>query len=210
MRARRTFGQVSVQEQDQTLCFQVASIRPNMRMQEVPVLVIPPEVIENARTGERSAVEQLIECIWPHTYRIALSVVADNSLAEEAAQESCAIIFRTIPSLKPIQAFRVWLYRIVARESLRLAVRTPTGFAPTPRGEIEPALRLDIIQALHRLEPGQRAAVVLHYYIGLNSVEIANALGISGPAVRFRLMCARKALAKYLRYDAQIITEVCK
>lgn len=175
----------------------------------MPVLVIPPEIIENARTGERSAVEHLIECVWPHTYRIALSIVADTSLAEEAAQESCAIIFRTITSLKSIQAFRVWLYRIVARESLRLAVRTPTGFTPVPRGEIEPALRLDIMQALHRLEPGQRVAIVLHYYIGLNSAEIASALGITGPAVRFRLMCARKALAKYLGYDAQTISEVC-
>lgn len=172
------------------------------------ILPIPLELIEAARTGEGGCVERLIEEIWPHAFRIALSIVGDKTLAEDAAQESCVIVFRAIASLKSAAAFKVWLYRIVSREALRLAV-APRDILAHPRAETDPALRLDVIRALHRLERKQRAVIVLHYYVGMNSTEIARVLGISSPAVRFRLMCARSMLAKHLRYEDASATEVC-
>jgi len=49
----------------------------------------------------------------------------------------------------------------------------------------------------------QRAAVVLHYYVGLKSSEIAAATGLPASTIRFHLMLARRALRKTLELDAQ-------
>ncbi|HKE37757.1 MAG TPA: sigma factor-like helix-turn-helix DNA-binding protein, partial [Candidatus Baltobacteraceae bacterium] len=57
---------------------------------------------------------------------------------------------------------------------------------------------LDLYDALAALPVDQRAALVLHYYAGLSSFDIAAVLGVAAPTVRFRIMLARRALAKAL------------
>ena len=58
--------------------------------------------------------------------------------------------------------------------------------------------RLDIFAAIAVLPKSQRAAVVLRYYAGFNSAEIAAVLGAPAPTIRFRLMLARRTLRKAL------------
>ena len=57
---------------------------------------------------------------------------------------------------------------------------------------------LDLRDALMKLPVEQRGAIVLHYYVGLNSREIAAATGLAAPTVRFHLMLARRTLHKAL------------
>jgi RNA polymerase sigma-70 factor (ECF subfamily) len=56
-------------------------------------------------------------------------------------------------------------------------------------------------QALARLDPEQRALVVLHYYLGYPLPEAASSLGISLPAAKSRLHRAIGALRKVLAND---------
>jgi RNA polymerase sigma-70 factor, ECF subfamily len=60
---------------------------------------------------------------------------------------------------------------------------------------------LDIMAALRRLPPTQRAAVYLHYQADLPVREVARLLGTNGPAVRVRLMRGRRRLAELLGED---------
>jgi RNA polymerase sigma factor (sigma-70 family) len=62
---------------------------------------------------------------------------------------------------------------------------------------------IDLHAALASLSPLQRAIVLLRYYAGFNSAEIAAATGLAAPSVRFHLMRARTALRKQLSKTAE-------
>ena len=173
-------------------------------------LVVPPEIIEAARDAQPQAVEDLLGLVWPHAYRIARSIIADDALAQDAAQETCAIIYRDIRSLRHTAAFRTWVYRIVSREALRIAKRHAPYVSPAlDRPATDVDARLDILEALASLSPDLRIATVLHYYAKLNSAEIGDALGIPSGTVRFRLALARQRLQTLLQPEHPVrITEV--
>jgi RNA polymerase sigma factor (sigma-70 family) len=167
-------------------------------------MTVRTELIEAARRGSAADVESLIRDVWPHAFRIASGILHDRALAEDAAQEACASVYLTIAKLRRVDAFKVWFYRIVARQALAVRRRSPSAVAP-----FEPAVgdvrefersvvRLDVVAALARLSPAQRAAVVLHFYADLNSREIARVLQIPDSSVRFHLMRARRALERTL------------
>lgn len=77
----------------------------------------PPELVSAALTGDEAATEQLIAAVWPGCFRLAATIIGDWSLAQDATQEACVIVHRKIRSLRAIEAFDAWLYRIIMRES---------------------------------------------------------------------------------------------
>ncbi|HEV3152624.1 MAG TPA: sigma-70 family RNA polymerase sigma factor [Candidatus Baltobacteraceae bacterium] len=169
-------------------------------------LTVPPEMVEAARLGQRDAVERLLEALWPHAFRIARSIVQDDSHAKDAAQEASAIIYREIASLRSADAFRSWAYRIVVREAIRAAKRNQIPAQRAERREIDIDARLDVLRALARLSPELRAVIVLHYYARLSSSEMGSVLGIPGATVRFRLVRARQQLKDTLNPDSAFLT----
>lgn len=175
-------------------------------------LNVAPELIEAARSGKGEGMERLLRTLWPHAYRIARSVVLNDSLAEDAAQEACAIIYRELHGLRSAGAFRVWAYRIVTREAVRIAKRHAQPTVPV-HGTEHPNLdmRVDVLRALSSLPPDLRAVVVLHYYADLTSAEIGSALRIPSATVRFRLAKARERLAPLLDSNERFaaVPEVC-
>lgn len=172
------------------------------------LLTIPREIIEAARSGERERMECLLRALWPHAYRIARSIVQDDLLAEDAAQEACALIYRELSRLRSADAFRVWVYRIVAREALRLAKRDIAHHSIAEKEPSAPDVdaRLDLLHAIATLPPPLRAAVVLHYYADLSSNEIGRVLRIPAATVRFRLAKARRRLLDALGSEAPLTT----
>ncbi|HEY1976943.1 MAG TPA: sigma-70 family RNA polymerase sigma factor [Candidatus Baltobacteraceae bacterium] len=164
---------------------------------------IAPAAIEAARAGRPGAADRLVAEAWPHAYRIAYGLLRDRDLAQDAAQEACAAIFTRISQLRTAEAFRVWLYRIVVREAARLerkrALSHVLGFAPASVDDIAVStLRADLRSALGKLARLQRAVIVLRYYAGMNSTEIAAVLAIPAGSVRFHLVEARRALERLL------------
>ncbi len=165
-------------------------------------LAIDPRLVDDART-QAPALERLVGEVWPDAYRIALSLLHDRGLAEDAAQDACASIARSLPSLKDARLFRPWAYKIVANHAVSTARRHPAtepldAAAMRPDGD-DAAARLDLQLALASLPLSQRAAIVLHYYAGLTSAEIASALHSNAATVRFHLMLGRRALRVALR-----------
>lgn len=164
---------------------------------------IAPDVIEAARAGRPGAADRLVAQAWPHAFRIAYSLLRDRDLAQDTAQEACAAIFTGISRLRSVQAFRVWLYRIVVREAALLerkrALGQVLGFNRSGVDDIDlSTMRADVLRALGKLPTQQRAVVVLRYYAGMNSSEIAAVLGVPAGSVRFHLVTARRALERLL------------
>ncbi len=172
-------------------------------------LTVPPDLVDAARGGERGAIEKLLEALWPHAYRIARSIVQDDALAEDAAQEACAILYRRIAGLCSNEAFRAWAYRIVVREAVRAAKRAAASAVPrmpARTAETDVETRIDVLHALNALAPDLRAVVVLHYYAELSSGEIGAFLGIPSPTIRFRLARARQQLKQILSPEQIFLT----
>jgi RNA polymerase sigma-70 factor, ECF subfamily len=154
-----------------------------------------PELVGAALAGDEIATEQLIAAVWPACFRLAATVIGDRSLAQDAAQESCAIIYRKIRSLRVASAFDAWLYRIVMRESARVRRRHGVSIEPPERAfSGEETAAIDVWRALQRLPPELRDATVLFYFDDLRTEEIAAILGVQHATVRSRLARARERL----------------
>lgn len=59
-------------------------------------------------------------------------------------------------------------------------------------------------RGFRRLKPDQRAVVVLHFYLGLTTPEVADTLGIPVGTAKSRLHYATEALRAALEADARV------
>jgi len=165
---------------------------------------VPTDVVEAARTGGRDEIELLLRTVWPDAYRLARAILGEDQSAEDAAQEACIILCRTIGSLRSSAAFRSWFYRVVVREAAELK-RKRARHEPAPEtapAEIDRSATIDIWRALSVLPVKLREVVVLRYFEDLTSPEIASVLGIPEGTVRFRLMIAKRRLRPLLDESA--------
>lgn len=164
-------------------------------------LRVPAELIDAARRGGTAEIASLLEAIWPEAYRLAKAILQEEAAAQDAAQDACIVIYRSITSLRNTGAFATWFYRIVTREAfkqkqlLKSTEATGSEFAyQDDRDAIA-----DLWRALGTLSMHHRSVVVLHYLEGLTSREIAAVLRVPDATVRFRLMIARRRLRQALQ-----------
>ena len=162
---------------------------------------VDPNLVREARR-DGAALEVLLIALWPEAYRVAFGILHDRGLAEDAAQEACASVALGLPALRSDEAFYGWMYRVIIRHAMVSAKRSrkiaELRSRAEPRVSSSDDERLDIVAAIAALPKQQRTAVVLRYYAGLNSREIAAVLGATAPTIRFHLMLARRALRKAL------------
>jgi RNA polymerase sigma-70 factor (ECF subfamily) len=165
---------------------------------------VPLEIIEAARGGQAADIERLLEAVWADAYRLSRAIVSHAQCAEDAAQESCVIMFCSIAGLRHSRAFRTWFYRIVLREArkqkklLSASIGIPPDFGYCE----DPSASIDLRRALAVLTDKHRTAIVLHYFENLSTREIATILRIPEATVRFRLMTARHKLRPLLQENA--------
>lgn len=140
---------------------------------------VPNELVEEARKGDGPALDRLIEALWPQAYRLAFAIARSRPCAEDAAREACVIVYRTIPSLRRLEAFGAWWYRIVVREATRARKRRAfESLDVDPAYEDDPAGAVDVWQAVAALPALLRTVVILRYFEDLSSREIAQILRI--------------------------------
>jgi RNA polymerase sigma-70 factor (ECF subfamily) len=158
---------------------------------------VDPNLILGAQHDD-VALEALLTVVWPEAYRVAFGVLHDHGMAEDAAQDACANIARGLPRLRSTNAFYTWMYRIIVRQATTSAKRwKKTADLDAVAGLSSVSTedeRLDLLDAVEALPVMQRAVIVLRYYVGLNSSEMAVVLGAPAVTVRFYLMLARRAL----------------
>ncbi|MBV8748158.1 MAG: sigma-70 family RNA polymerase sigma factor [Candidatus Eremiobacteraeota bacterium] len=166
----------------------------------------PPEIVA-AALSNATAVEPLIAAMWPHCYRVAAAIIGEPRLAEDAAQEACACVYRSLRRIREPAAFDGWVYRIVVREATRIARRNrtaPTAAAPPPLCGGDDEASLDLWRALALLPPDLRAVVILFYFDDLPGDAIARILRVSPVTVRTRLARARQRLRGMLADDLDL------
>ena len=172
-----------------------------------------PFLVEQARHGDREAFTVLVHQVSGPLYAVAQRILRDPGLAEDALQNALVLAWRRIPHLREPERFQAWIHRILVHacydESQRARSWTanvrvmPLQGLSTPDGSAALADRDELERAFRRLPVDQRAVFVLHHYLGLPLVEIAELLEIPAGTARSRLHYATHALRDALTADAE-------
>jgi RNA polymerase sigma-70 factor (ECF subfamily) len=152
------------------------------------------------RLSETDTNAELIEGLYraegAKLERALVLFAGDREVARDAAQETFAQALRAGERLRDPRAW-VWrsAFRIAAGE---LAARR-LGSAPLTEGIYEmPEPLIDVVRALDRLSPNQRASVILHHYAGYSTREVARIIGSTPAAVTVHLAVGRRRLRDQL------------
>lgn len=154
-------------------------------------------LVEQARRGDREAFAVLVHQVSDSLYAVALRILRDPGLAEDALQNALVLAWRRLPHLREPERFEAWIHRILVHacydESQRArqwntTIRVlPMDGPSTPDGSSNLADRDELERAFRQLTLEQRAVFVLHHYIGLPLVEVAELLEIPAGTARSRL-----------------------
>ena len=171
------------------------------------------DLVEQSQRGDREAFAILARSRGDRLYGIARRILRDVDLAEDAVQQALVIAWRELPRLRDPDRFDVWLHRTLVHACYAEARRKRLWNAnvrvlpvdgpasPDPFGSI--ADREEVEGAFRRLPPEQRAVLVLHHYLGLESAEIGEMLDIPAGTARSRLHYAHRAMRAVLEADAR-------
>ncbi len=157
-------------------------------------------LIDEARAGDARAQKALIERYQADIYRYLIYLSGDPVWSEDLLQETWIRALEHLSKLKDPEAFKPWILRIAGNE-FRMGLRKRRERAVAPE-EWDRVLgggaggatleALETLQALGRLEPEFREALVLVDVQGHSYGEAAEIIGISENALRSRLHRARK------------------
>jgi RNA polymerase sigma-70 factor (ECF subfamily) len=172
------------------------------------------DLVEAARRGDREAYADLIRPRADRLFALAHRILRDIDRTDDAVQEALVIAWRDLPGLRDAERFDAWLHRLVVRACVREAMRerrVVTNLriltADLPAGVddfLSVADRDQLERGFRRLDPQQRAILVLRHFAGFEPTEIADILGIPAGTARSRLHHAHRAMRAALEADARV------
>src|SRR5262250_2052231 len=184
------------------------------------------QLVQAAKKGDDSAFEELVRRYDRNVFRIAQHITQNREDAEDVVQEAFLKAYGNLAQFQEQSKFYTWLVRIAVNEALmKLRRRRPermvsldedvkteedslprevADWSPNPEQQYSQAELRDILtRTIQGLPPSFRTVFVLRDVEGLSTEETAEALDLSIPAVKSRLLRARlqlrNRLTKYFR-----------
>lgn len=151
---------------------------------------------ERVAAGDKEAYADLFRDFYKRLYNYGKKFTADESLVEDAAQETLLIIWQKRKSIPTITYPETYSYSIF-RNTLFNRLKTQQRYGDEATVAEEPEFGIDHIiinretetltaekikKALASLTSRQREAIFLRFYEGLPYEEVANTLGITTKA----------------------------
>lgn len=177
-------------------------------------------LVAAAKKGDSAAFEELVNRYEDKIFRLTKNITGNQEDAEDAMQDAFLKAYSHLQDFHGDSRFYTWLVRIAANEALmRLRKRRPnqfsldepvegdTGLMPRELEDWGPSPEQDYAQAelqgilaefIDKLDLEFRIVLVLRDLEELSTQETAEALGISIPAVKSRLLRARLKLREKL------------
>jgi RNA polymerase sigma-70 factor (ECF subfamily) len=173
------------------------------------------QLLENARAGDKGALERLLERHQAQIYRFGMRMCRDPEDAKDVLQDTLLAMARGVHDFRGASSISTWLYAIARSHCIKRHRRSK--FAPAPERSLDtdaahearelrdPTRSPDdalagkqvasaLEQAIARLEPAAREVLVLRDVEGLSAPEVAEVLGLTVQAVKSRLHRARLAV----------------
>jgi RNA polymerase sigma-70 factor, ECF subfamily len=194
----------------------------------VGVRPLPSQIVKDdegalvaaAKAGEVSAFETLVNRYERKIFRLTLNITQNREDAEDAMQEAFLKAYQHLPGFEGNSRFYTWLVRIAVNQALmKLRRRRPnvvsldeeidTGddmmprdvedWGPSPEQRYQQSELGSILsKAIGELDPPFRTVFQLRDIEELSTEETAEALDLSVPAVKSRLLRARLKLREKL------------
>ena len=183
-------------------------------------------LISAAQRGDLPAFNQIILHYQGLAYNVAYRIVGDADSASDATQDGFIKAFQRLNQYRG-GSFKAWLLRIITNtcyDSLRAQKRRPTSSLESEEDEdpdhdvrwLDPAERPDayvvrqelagaIQDAIQKLPPDQRIALILSDIEGLDYQEIADATNTALGTVKSRLSRARARLRELLLLQGELL-----
>ncbi|HUA19908.1 MAG TPA: RNA polymerase sigma factor [Bryobacteraceae bacterium] len=178
-------------------------------------------LLARAREGDLAAFNELVNRYSRKIYRLAKHITQNDEDAEDVLQETFLKAFEHLGNFQGQSKFYTWIVRIAVNESLmklrkRKSDRTVPLDEPLDTGEDTVVREIAVWdenpeqqysreeiggildEAIQSLKPTFRTVFVLRDIEELSTEETAEALGISVPAVKSRLLRARLQLREKL------------
>lgn len=174
------------------------------------------ELVERAQQGEYAAFEEIVRRYQDKAYRLAFSLMKDESDAQDVVQEAFLNMYRKLDTFEGRSKFGSWMYRVVTNAALmRLRAQKRRGevsleeddsefreddyyVATVPEWRVRAdeaaenrELRDKIIEAVDELPPKYQTVFLLKEVEGLSLKEIAEVLDMSVGGIKSRLHRAR-------------------
>jgi len=188
-------------------------------------------IVRGLRAGVDSAYEELIERFEEPLYALMYRVLGTQNDASDVVQDVFVKVFRGINSFREECSLRTWIYRIgvnEARNHRRWSFRHTRHEVPIDKGLVEEDHASDcprdrgespydhtlqkenrtlIEQALSRVKPVFRLAVILRDIENLSYEEIAQVMQVSLGTVKSRILRGRECLRKELteRLESRVV-----
>jgi RNA polymerase sigma factor (sigma-70 family) len=165
------------------------------------------DLVVRARAGDLDAYGRLVQATHRMTHAVALGVLRDASLAEDAAQETYLRAFRRLAELDEPAAFISWLRRIVITVAMNMRRSTRRTLLRLDDVPDVPVLdesetswselqRQQLAGALLTLTPEERKLCDRRYHGRWSTARLAREAGVDEAAVRKRLQRVRDKLRK--------------
>jgi RNA polymerase sigma-70 factor (ECF subfamily) len=178
-------------------------------------------LVARAQSGDQAAFTALVNEYSRKIYRVAKNITQNDEDAEDVLQETFLKAYEHLPGFQGQSKFYTWIVRIAVNESLmKLRKRKGNRFVsldePVETGEEEVKREIAVWEdnpeqlysqeemqrilndAVESLKPDFRTVFTLRDIEELSTEETAEALDITVPAVKSRLLRARLALREKL------------
>jgi RNA polymerase sigma-70 factor (ECF subfamily) len=179
------------------------------------------ELVVRAQAGDRDAFGLLVLQHKESISRVIFRITKNREDAEDEVQETFIRAYRGLPEFRGNSKFTSWLTRIAVNRALMcLRKRRQRDISLDDAVEREgdslnhdiPEWRpnpeqcysqreadVNLNEELTTLPHGLRSALILKHFHGYTTADIAKRLGISVPAVKSRVLRARRRLCVQLR-----------
>jgi RNA polymerase sigma-70 factor, ECF subfamily len=175
-----------------------------------------PLLVKAAKSGDATAFEELVNRYESKIFRLTMNITRNREDAEDSMQDAFMKAYSHLDTFQEDSRFYTWLVRIAANEALmRLRKRRPNqvsldepvqgeddlipreveDWGPSPEQRYAQSELHEILdQVIDQLDPDFRTVFVLRDIEELSTEETAQAMAISVPAVKSRLLRARLKL----------------
>jgi RNA polymerase sigma-70 factor, ECF subfamily len=165
-------------------------------------------LVLRCQTGDGDAFTEIVERYQKQLRYYLCKMLGESHTAEDIFQEVWIDVFRAIPRLVDVGAFRAWLYRIARDRAIReLRKRRPTPSPVETFDLIESEAKNEIVMfedteqfyaALDHLSPDHRETLILLFIEDMSYQEIADVTGLQIGTVRSRIHYAKRVLGDVL------------
>jgi len=175
------------------------------------------DAIRHLKRGDIGGLETLVSSLQRKAIHVAVLIVGDEQVAEDVTQATFLKIFKHISRFDESRPFEPYLMQSIvhaARDAAQKnsnwqsldvedgeeAIQHLVEHAEAVESQVEQKqLEAEIMEALFKLSPRQRAVIVQKYYLGLSEKEMSAEMEVAPGTIKWLLNAARTRLRDRLR-----------